>query len=534
MLPENRSPRPPRPPPPLALRPGLGLQDRFVLLLAAVVLGVAVHLLSAGWHVLFGALNPDEGFYAVATRAVAQGEVPYRDFGFTQPPLILYANSVPLHFAGFGLFSQRVLNGVWGGTALLLAVVCLVRRARVSWGLVLALGFSLSAPWMYFVHLGKTYGLTALLVMLATWVFLTRPGGPRRNFLTGLLGVLGVATRLPAAPFFGLLWLAVLWPGRRPATGEWLAALGGAATGLALAVVPFVLAAPENAWFWVVEFHRISVPHKQWHLAWQEIVTLAPAVWLVAALAAGVAVRRRLLLSREGAVFLAAAAALAANLLPRGVYEEYAVPFLLPLALSAALWLHDAGRDLKPALAFAALGGLALVQFGTAPFLLRHDFPDRRGSLSALLTPNAPRYNPALPAQLAAARQLVDATIPVKAPFIGTNLILAAETGRAVPPELRMGPFAYTGELPAPAAARLHLATREQLDQWFARPDTQAVAFYRGADLNYGWSMPSFDRTPDAVRTHWQEILRRNFTVGLSDGQFVILVRKPSPSPAGR
>lgn len=503
----------------------------FAVLLAAIVLGVVVHLVSGGWHVLFGALNTDEGFYAVVTRAVAEGEVPYRDFGFTQPPLTPYVNSVPLRFMGFGLFPQRVVNGVWGAIALALAAVWLARRTRLSWSLIFALGFSLSAPWMYFIHLGKTYGLTTLLVMLATWTFLVLPVGPRRNFLVGLLGALGIATRLPAAPFFGLLGLATLWPGRRPATRELLAGVSGAALGFVVTVVPFIVAAPESTWYWVFEFHRISVPNKQWHLAWQEIATLAPAVWLIAIIAAVVAVWRRCLWSREGAVFLAAAVTLGANLLPGGVYEEYAVPFLLPLALSAAVWLHAGCREMKPSVGWAALVMLAAIHFGTAPLLLRRDFPDRRGSLSSLLTPNAPRYNPELPGQLAAARQLIELAVPANAPFIGTNLILATETNRGVPPELRMGSFAYTGELPPAVAARLHFATREQLDHWYASPDTQAVALFRLPDLNYGWSLPSFDRTPENVRAHWQEILRQNYTVTLAEGQFLVLVRKAAPFP---
>lgn len=521
-------------PPPSASRSDGAFRSPFAFVLAAIVLGVVVHLVSAGWHVLFGALNTDEGFYAVVTRAVAEGEVPYRDFGFTQPPLTPYVNSVPLSFAGFGLFSQRMVNGLWGAIALAIAARWLARRTRPFWSLVFALGFSLSAPWMYFIHLGKTYGLTTLLVMLAAWVFLALPGGPRRNFLIGLLGALGVATRLPAAPFFGLIWVAALWPGRRSVARELLAAIGGMAVGLAITVLPFALMTPGNAWYWVYEFHRISVPNKQWHLAWQEITTLAPAVWLVAIIAAGIALRRRWLVSREGAVFFAAVAALGANLLPGGVYEEYAVPFLLPLALSAAAWLYDGCREMKPALTLAALFGLAVVQFGTAPLLLRNDFTERRGSLSSLLTPNAPRYNPDLPGQLAAARELIDRTVPPNAPLIGTNLILATETGRAVPPELRMGSFAYTGELPPATAARLHFATREQLDQWFASPDTKAVAFFRLPDLNYGWSLPSFDRTPENLRGHWQEILRRNYTVALADGQFLVLVRKSATNEPTR
>jgi 4-amino-4-deoxy-L-arabinose transferase-like glycosyltransferase len=501
----------------------------------AIFVVVSLYLLSAGCHVLFGALNTDEGFYAVATRAVAQGEVPYRDFGFTQPPLTLYVNSVPLRLTGYGLFAQRSVNGLWAAVAVALAAAWLTRRTQLVWGLVLALGFSLSAPWMYFIHLGKTYGLTTLIVMLAAWVFLSQPVGSRRNFLVGFLGVLGVATRLPAVPFFAILWLGTLWPGRRPAGREVLGAVSGPVVGLALVVLPFALVAPDNTWFWTVELHRSAVASRTWHLAWQEIATLAPAVWLLAVAAIVSALGRRRIFAREGVVFLASAAALGVNLLQGGVYEEYAVPFLLPLAASAAAWLHDELRSWRPVPVVAYLALLAVVQFGTAPVLLHESFPDRRGSPSSLLTPNAPRYNPALPDQLAAARWLVDQTLAKDAPLIGTNLILAAETGRAVPTELRMGSFAYTGEMTAERAARLHFATRDQLDRWFASPDTRIVAFFHLWDLNYGWSLPSGNRTAIEVRQHWLELLRRDYRVALIQGQFVVLGRKDTPAaPPGK
>ena len=240
--------------PPLSAKSPSSALVYFVI--AAVVL---VHLLSASWHIFTGSLNADEGFYAIATRSVAHGEMPYRDFGFTQPPLVLYANALPLRLLGFGLFPQRALNGAWTALALLLAVRWLARRTQLLWALGVALLFSLSAPWMYFSHLGKTYGFTTLLVMLAAWVFLTAAKGPRRNFALGLLFALGAATRLPAIPFFGMLWLLALWPAPRPTLSESFAALGGLAAGLSVALLPFFLVAKDAARPFFVETHGITV-----------------------------------------------------------------------------------------------------------------------------------------------------------------------------------------------------------------------------------------------------------------------------------
>jgi 4-amino-4-deoxy-L-arabinose transferase-like glycosyltransferase len=500
----------------------------------ALTVVVTIHLVSAGWHVLFGALNADEGFYAVATRAVAQGEMPYRDFGFTQPPLVLYANALPMRLLGFGLFEQRVVNGLWAAAALGLAAVWLLRRAHPAWALALLLLFSLSAPWMYFIHLGKTYAVTTALGMLASWVFLAMRNLPRRNFLLGLLAALGVASRLPAAPFFGVLWLFALWPNGEVVFRKTMAAIGGVVLGLAVTALPIWLASPEAFRFWIFDFQRISVPLKHWHLLWQEIAALAPAVWLLGLLAFAIVVFRHRLLTRESGVILAATAALLPNLLLSGVYEEYGIPFLLPLATAAIALISDElrARSARPLLVFGFGVGLLIAQLVITPVLFYNELPQRRGTVSRWLPYNAPPYNRELPRQLAISRQLVDESLPPSAPFIGPNLILAAETGRVVPPELRMGSFSVTDEMPPAQAARLHLATREQLSQWFVRSDVTVISFFERPILNYDWSMPSFTPMHEAARLAWIKPLSRDFTVAFREGDFLLLIRKrPAAAP---
>ena len=379
---------------------------------------------------------------------------------------------------------------------------------------------------MYFVHIGKTYGFTTLLVMLGAIAFLQMKSGSRRNFVLGLLVALGTGTRLPAAPYFGLLWLFALWPGRAPSVKECGAALGGILLGASVVVLPFWLTAGEAAWFWIFEFHRISVPEKSWHLQWQEIVTLAPAGWLLAGVAIVVVLIRAQWANRRNGLFAAVTVALAANLLLSGVYEEYGVPFLLPLAMTAAALVWDACKDQKAVLTRGLVALLIAAQLLTTPCLFYGALPQRRGTISAWLPFNAPAYNRALPAQLRAARLIVDQSLAKDAPFVGTNLILAAETGRAVPAELRMGPFAFTNEMTGERAARLHLATNARLDGWFADPRVRVLGFFPNSRLNYSWSMPSFALLPEDFRRTRFERLLQNFDVRYAEGDFFLLGRK--------
>ena len=113
-------------------------------------------------------------------------------------------------------------------------------------------------------------------------------------------------------------------------------------------------------------------------------------------------------------------------------------------------------------------------------------------------------------------------------------MLLAAETGHDVPAVLRMGPFSWTGEMPPDRAARLHLATRDQLDAWFADPGVTVLAFFQRWDLNYGWSMPSFHHEPPEVRTATIDRLERDFRLEFNNGDFFVLVRRPQPRPFSR
>ena len=51
-----------------------------------VLTAVLVHLVVVVWLMHNGTLYDDEGWYLVAARKVAQGQVPYRDFAFFQAP----------------------------------------------------------------------------------------------------------------------------------------------------------------------------------------------------------------------------------------------------------------------------------------------------------------------------------------------------------------------------------------------------------------------------------------------------------------
>ena len=478
---------------------------------------------------VYGAMNVDEGFYAAAARAVWQGEVPYRDFGYTQPPLLLYANGLVMGLTRFGLFEQRIVNGCWGLLGLVLGARLLWRRAMPWRAVLLVTLFALSAAWMYEIHLGKTYGFVSLVTMAAVTVWLDWPPGWKKSIALSLLTVVGVGCRLPAAPFFGPLWLAALWDEGRFDLRR-LGVAGASLIGAALLLwLPFFLLAPDLLRFWVVDFHRISVPARYWHVRWEEIVALAPAVWGLGifVFGAGLAARRRWPW-RESALVLAAMLALAANLLPRGGYEEYGVAFLPPLAVAVLLLLPPEVMAWRRSARWLAGAGLLFLPLALIPALCGHYRGKPKQSFPSILLPqHALPYNYELPENLRRSRELVSRELPAGEPFYGSAIILAVEADRPIPRRLRMGAFTMTKDFSEAEANRLHLMTYPELVRLAVSSPMRVFGLHGPAVYNYTWSVPSFSSQSNAERYQWVSVFNQLFESRRADVDFLVMVRRP-------
>jgi len=495
----------------------------------AIGLGVALslHLASAAFHVLFGALNVDEGFYGIAARAITQGQLPYRDFGYSQPPVLPFVNGAVMRLIGFGLVQQRSTNGLWGALALGLCAWLAARRTRPWVGVVLALSFSLWPPWMYFIHLGKAYAFTSLAAVAAAWVFLQWPRAGRKHLVLSGLAALGIGCRLASAPYFLVLWLAALCDGGLPSPREALRAVAALVGLVAVVFLPLWLLAPESMNFWVFQFHASSLQHRDWSLGFTEIFLQAPVCWIgLLGLASLTLATLRPWPRREAVLAAAAVLALAANLLPSGAVAEYSVPFLLPLALAVVLLIADVARAWSLPRRVAWVTVLLSIHLGANPIANSTRWADPRGNAASLGLPRAaPDYDFGLPERSARIRSLVEQLLAPGQPLIGPNLIPALETNRPVPRNLSMGPFSVTRDLSAASAQRLHLATDGEIAGYLQDPHVTLLSFADRLELNYGWSMPSFALPPGGVPPRWADIVVHEFVTFYKGGHHVLLAR---------
>ena len=190
------------------------LRPRVVAALALVA-AVGQFILLA----VYRRVNLDEGWYLWASKLVYEGQLLYRDFAYTQTPLLPYVYGAVQQATGAGLYQGRVISVVFGLLMFVLSARVATRLAGQWAGVwcLLLLTASLYAA-AHFVYVA-TYALTAFLMLAALAVALNPAAGTRTNTRSAFAAVLislAVAVRVSVlaamAPF--LLYLILSSPRR--------------------------------------------------------------------------------------------------------------------------------------------------------------------------------------------------------------------------------------------------------------------------------------------------------------------------------
>ena len=167
-------------------------------------------------NVWFGPLNQDEGWYLLAAQNVSRGMTPYRDFLYTQGPVLPYAYGwIAGAWSDVGVLGGRLVTAVFGFLATvffsLVAGELARRRNPDAFGPAFLLAFvllGLSPDWAYFTAIPKTYALGSFLLALGFALSLGAPGVPNRrgSAIAGACFALAAATRatlcLAAVPVY--------------------------------------------------------------------------------------------------------------------------------------------------------------------------------------------------------------------------------------------------------------------------------------------------------------------------------------------
>ncbi|HUT79002.1 MAG TPA: hypothetical protein VM285_14990, partial [Polyangia bacterium] len=331
-----------------------------VLGLAAVL---AVYGVIAHYYRHAAMMAPDESFYTLAARLVWDGELPYRDFAYTQTPHLPYLNGALMHLAGFGLDSHRAICAAWGGLGLVLLVLA-VRVRLGAWEPALLAGFLMAtAPrWVSLqataVWCGPAGACTAGALLAALWP------GPiwRRAVPFALCGTLAIGCRLSCAPVVAVLILPLLLEAGSPRRA--LAVLGLClGTGIVL-FAPFIAADPGNFWFCVWRFHLDSSIERNIEAQVMQWWNMAPAALLAGIV--GLLGAWSLLRGRRFALLALLGAGVVGVVVPMlpesawGVYIAAGAPLFAAGGI-AAIWSHPAAATHPSRHAFWVLPALNLL-----------------------------------------------------------------------------------------------------------------------------------------------------------------------------
>jgi len=231
--------------------------------IVAVVFGI---LLSAA-NLYLGDLNQDEGWYLYAAGQVAKGQLPYRDFAFTQTPLLplVYSLLWPV-VEMFGVAGGRLITAIFGLLAAGIAAWTAGRLSPKRWRHVAAvLAFILivlNVYQSYFSTIVKTYSLCAFFlsagVLLLTWAKAGK--GEWACFGAGLLTAAAAGTRLSAGAAMPVIFLYLVVFRKQLGWKRWFMYGLGGGLGLLFIFLPLYLLSPDGVTFWLVEYHKLRDP----------------------------------------------------------------------------------------------------------------------------------------------------------------------------------------------------------------------------------------------------------------------------------
>jgi hypothetical protein len=206
-------------------------------------LGILLYALASAIYLAVGQVNADEGWYLYASQLVFRGALPYRDFAFTQMPLLPYVYGV-LQILHPSLFLGRLTSALLSLGTFFMGIVIARRYGGPRAGMFAALLLACFTFGVYYNTIVKTYALVTFC-FTATLHMLSSDLGKRMYPLAVLYALVAALVRVTAV-FFAvpiLVYCLIAAP-RKP---RWL--ILGASVAMSIAAGFFIIPAwPAARW----------------------------------------------------------------------------------------------------------------------------------------------------------------------------------------------------------------------------------------------------------------------------------------------
>lgn len=479
----------------------------FWTLSASLLLGAA-----ALW---WSPLNQDEGWYLVAAQRVNQGHLPYRDFAFTQGPVLpyVYQGALPL-LRSLGLLGGRLYSFMW--SALSLAVIVLTLRRHLPskfrlFAVILAVALlGLNPFFAQFSATVKTYSLAGffLLLGISAWLEFQQSHRPVQLGLCALMLAAATATRISIGPMFIALGIGLIVKRKQLRHRAWIIFASAGLAGLALAFIPFLLLAPEGLSFGLWEFHIGREIGSPWLLRAgflsRSLQHLLPvAVCLILLIPRFKHWQNGVLPAMTGLALISLL-----HLFAPFPYDEYQTLLFPALILLIAFeFPYHLPEEKLPLI--ASVTALSCLLFALSSPVLQGWFSQGRDRIW---------IQGAAKSQLHHLRDTADQLHPLSpgaAEIFTTDLYLAVEARLDIPRGLELGPFSYFPDLPTDRATTLHVLNSERLEDLIRQTRAPLAAL---SGYSFSIQSPSITPVPDETLKHiTKKILTRYRPVAVVD-----------------
>ncbi|MEI6892283.1 MAG: hypothetical protein V5783_08940 [Pontiella sp.] len=473
-------------------------------ILGSLALALAVFL--SYMNLQHGNLNQDEGWYLYAAKMVSQGHAPYKDFAFTQGPVLphIYGALFPI-IGKNGVAGGRLITTVLGLLAAIFAGLTVAKNSShksVAWIAVFLL-IAGNVYQSYFTTVVKTYALCAFFLMAGFYLLSFR----QKVWLIGggALLALAAGTRLSAGIVLPLTGIWLLFQHDRKLDWLWFG-IGGGGMLLAIYLPPFITA-PEQAHFGLLGYHAGRDSGGLGPLLTLKVGFISrfvQAYLLFTFLTLAALCFKRVEKKISAYALLLWLCGIGISLVhgiaafPYDDYQVIAYPILVA-ALVMTLLPMIGEKWQVPALSFLFLVTMA-ASFSSP---INQDWLVR--GRDRVWWQFKEKSDLAL---LREAAEIVKQNSPEGSELLTQDTYLAIESNRSVPRGMEMGPFCYYPDMPTDQARKLHLLNRELLLKTL-ETSTAPIAAFSG----YGLAIesPSIARVSDTDRYPMTEVLNSRY-----------------------
>ena len=201
-----------------------------------------------------GNLNQDEGWYLYAAKMVSNGHSPYKDFAFTQGPVLpqVYAALFPI-IEKFGVTGGRAVTTVLGLFSAVFAGLLAYRTSEKRSFALIAVFLLIAGNvyQSYFTTIVKTYSLCAFFLMTGFYLLTLR--NKVALIVGGAFLALAAGTRLSAGIVLPITGIWLIFQKERNLDWLWFG-IGGGLMLIAIYLPPF-FHAPEQCHFGLLGYH---------------------------------------------------------------------------------------------------------------------------------------------------------------------------------------------------------------------------------------------------------------------------------------